>query len=203
MLDILFLCLKTRVKMLVFDRPSTFPLTLVLLSNSPLYIASSSILIQMHNCLECLGLSLAEYARYSRLLYFPFSLCLIGRCSRRWSPGARVPRRRLLLLRRDHRRPGPGVVSEVPRQEACAFSIAVAFVLALLGHVCDLVSVLRYYCFRWHLYVSSWYIFELSWPLACIIQLVLFTLLELCCDIPPWHPDLDHVPCVYDYCTWS
>ena len=37
MLAILFLCLKTRVKMLVFDRPSTFPLTLVLLSNSPLY----------------------------------------------------------------------------------------------------------------------------------------------------------------------
>src|SRR3954469_4788538 len=30
-------CCKTRRKMLVFDRLSTFPLTLVLLSNSPLY----------------------------------------------------------------------------------------------------------------------------------------------------------------------
>src|SRR4051812_11252186 len=37
LLAILVLCFKTRVKMLVFDRPSTFPLTLVLLSNSPLY----------------------------------------------------------------------------------------------------------------------------------------------------------------------
>ena len=26
----------------------------------------------MDKCLECLGLSLAEYARYSPLLYFPF-----------------------------------------------------------------------------------------------------------------------------------
>ena len=25
----------------------------------------------MHNCLECLGLSLAEYARYSPLLFLP------------------------------------------------------------------------------------------------------------------------------------
>src|SRR3954466_992172 len=35
------------------------------------YTASPSILIQVHKCLECLGLSLAEYARYSHLLYFP------------------------------------------------------------------------------------------------------------------------------------
>src|SRR3954463_14995451 len=33
----LILFFKTRAKMLVFDRPSIFPLTLVLLSNSPLY----------------------------------------------------------------------------------------------------------------------------------------------------------------------
>ena len=32
--------------------------------------------------LSSLGLSLAEYARYS-----PFMFCLIGRCSRRWSLG--------------------------------------------------------------------------------------------------------------------
>ena len=29
----------------------------------------------MHNCLECLGLSFAEYARYSPLLLFP--LCFL------------------------------------------------------------------------------------------------------------------------------
>src|SRR4051812_41938290 len=33
----LFSCCKTRVKMLVFDRPIIFPLTLVLLPCSPLY----------------------------------------------------------------------------------------------------------------------------------------------------------------------
>ena len=34
------------------------------------------------------GLSLADYARYSPLLYFPPLLfCLIGRCSQRWSLG--------------------------------------------------------------------------------------------------------------------
>src|SRR3954464_11185994 len=37
LLVVLFLCCKTRRKMLVFDRPSSFPLTLVLLSCSPLY----------------------------------------------------------------------------------------------------------------------------------------------------------------------
>src|SRR3954464_11710406 len=100
----LILCFKTRVKMLVFDRPSTFPLTLVLLSNSPLY---SLFLHFDTSCilLSSLGLSLVEYARYSPLLYFPFSLCPIGRCNRRWSPGAGVPRRRL-LRRRVPRRPG-------------------------------------------------------------------------------------------------
>src|SRR4051812_37692580 len=105
--------------MLVFDRPSIFPLTLVLLSNSPLYrlfihFDTSCIL------LSSLGLSLVEYARYSPLLYFPFSLCLISRCSRRWSPGAGVPWRRLLRRRVPRR---PGVVSEVPRQEASPFDL--------------------------------------------------------------------------------
>ena len=71
LLTILVLCLKTRVKMLVFDRLSTFPLTLVLLSNSPLY-SLFTLVDTIAYCLECLSLSLAEYARYSRLLYFPF-----------------------------------------------------------------------------------------------------------------------------------
>src|SRR4051812_21711583 len=56
--------------MLVFDRLSTLPLTLVLLSNSPLYnlfihFDTSCIL------LSSLGRSLADYARYSPLFYFP------------------------------------------------------------------------------------------------------------------------------------
>src|SRR4051812_22954111 len=63
-------CCKTRRKMLVFDRPSIFPLTLVFLSCSPVY----SLFIHFDTSSEMLsmpGLSLAEYARYSPLLYFP------------------------------------------------------------------------------------------------------------------------------------
>ena len=161
----------------------------------------------MHKCLECLGLSLAEYARYSPLLFPPlFSIYTVA-AIRRWRPGAgdprwRPPQRedpRCLLLRRDPRWPGvvrrfPGrrpapfrplslfcyihgcciqtwelssrsslevatttsrppqtrtrSSSEVPRQEAYAFSIVVTFVLALLGHTCILVFVLKYCCFR-------------------------------------------------------
>src|SRR4051812_24656727 len=43
----IFSCCKTRRKMLVFDRPSLFPLTLVILSCSPLY-SPPSIFIQLH-----------------------------------------------------------------------------------------------------------------------------------------------------------
>src|SRR3954463_534205 len=70
LLVVLFSCCKTRRKMLVFDRPSLFPLTLVLLSCSPLYSLPFHF-DTIAYCLECLGLSLAEYARYSPLLYLP------------------------------------------------------------------------------------------------------------------------------------
>src|SRR3954469_23542838 len=60
--------------MLVFDRLSLFPRTLVLLPCSTLYSLPFHF-DTIAYCLECLGLSLAEYARYSPLLYFP--LCLI------------------------------------------------------------------------------------------------------------------------------
>ena len=79
-------CCKTRRKMLVFDRPSIFPLTLVLLSCSPLYSLPLHFDTNTY-CLECLGLSLAEYARYSPLLYFPlcFLYTLPVAAIRRWS----------------------------------------------------------------------------------------------------------------------
>src|SRR3954463_9484355 len=67
---ILLSCCKTRRKMLVFDRPSLFPLTLVFLSCSPVYNLPFHFDTSAY-CLECLGVSLAEYARYSPLLYFP------------------------------------------------------------------------------------------------------------------------------------
>src|ERR1041384_1019326 len=49
------------------------------------------------------------YTRYS-LLLFPLLFCLIGRCSRCWSPGAEDPR---CLLRRGVP-PRPGVVWRFP-----------------------------------------------------------------------------------------
>ena len=78
-------CCKTRRKMLVFDRLRLFPLTLALLYCSPLYNLPFH-LIQLH-MLSSLGLSLAEYARYSSLIFPPLKFCLIGRCSRCWSLG--------------------------------------------------------------------------------------------------------------------
>src|SRR4051812_20070598 len=63
-------CCKAHRKMLVFDRLSLFPLTLVLLYCSPLYSLPFHF-DTIAYCLECVGLSLAEYATYSPLLYFP------------------------------------------------------------------------------------------------------------------------------------
>ena len=63
--------------------------------------------------------------------------------------------------------------SEVPRQEACAFSIIVDICASLLKanmctRVCTQILLLPLTC------VSRVVVFEPSWPLACIIQLVLF-----------------------------
>src|SRR3954468_16323072 len=104
--------------------------------------------------LSSLGLSLAEYARYSPLLYFPPLLfCLIGRCSRRWSPGAGDPRCRppqredpRCLLRRGVP-PRPGVVWRFRGRRPRLFERC-CFVLAFLRQPCILVSVLRYLFFR-------------------------------------------------------
>src|SRR3954468_19262068 len=136
--------------MLVFDRPSIFPLILVFLSCSPLYSLPLSI-SYMHISLVA-GRKTRGYTRYSPAL-FPLLFCLIGRCSRRWSPGVGYPQHRppqredpRCLLRR---RVAPLTRSslEVPRQEASPFD-RVVFVLAFLRHPCVLVSVLRYVCFR-------------------------------------------------------
>src|SRR3954469_18169346 len=84
-------CCKNRRKMLVFDRLSysLLPWYFYLAVH---YTASPSILIQVHKCLEFPGLSLAEYARYSPLLYFPpFSVYPTGCCNQTlepWSLGA-------------------------------------------------------------------------------------------------------------------
>src|SRR3954469_22110723 len=83
----------------------------------------------MHKSLVA-GRKTRGYTRYSPAL-FPPLFCLIGRCSRRWSLGAGVPRRRLLRRRVPRR---PGVVLEAPRQEASPFRYVslMWFVLAFL-----------------------------------------------------------------------
>src|ERR1043165_9924195 len=106
----------------------------------------------MHKSLVA-GRKTRGYTRYSPAL-FPLLFFLIGRCSRRWSPGVGDPRCRRpqredprCLLRR---RVPPLTRSslEVPRQEASPFRSLLIFVLAFLRHPCILVSVLRYFCFR-------------------------------------------------------
>ena len=64
------------------------------------------------------------------------------------------------------------------------------------------MSVLRYCCFRWLVYDRA-LIFEPSRPLACIMMLVwLILFVELCCDIFPWVPDLDHT-CLRAWLVYS
>src|SRR3954466_8809452 len=114
--------------MLVFDRPSFLPLLWIFVFQSTIY----SLFFPLKTCIMLSSERKTRgYARYSPLLYFlPFS-CLIGCCSRRWSPGAGVPRRRLLRRRVPRK---PGVVSEAPKQEASPFrSVSLMwFVLAFL-----------------------------------------------------------------------
>src|SRR3954469_25473554 len=128
LLAILVLCFKTRRKMLVFVRPSFLPLLWISVFHSTIY----SLCFPLKPCIMLSsGRKTHGYGRYSPLLYFPPLFCLIGRCSRRWSSGSGVPRRRLLRRRVLHR---PGVVSEAPRQEASPFrSVSLLwFVLAFL-----------------------------------------------------------------------
>src|ERR1043165_1513631 len=101
----------------------------------------------MHKSLVA-GRKTRGYTRYSPAL-FPLLFCLIGRCSRRWSPGAGDPRcrppqredprcrlRRGVLLR-------PGVVWRFPGRRPRLFD-RVVFVLAILRQPCILMSVLKY-----------------------------------------------------------
>src|SRR3954470_13389363 len=132
----------------------------------------------MHKILVA-GRKTRGYTRYSPAL-FPLLFCLIGRCSRRWSPGAGDPRCRPMqredprcLLRR---RVPPLTRSslEVPRQEASPFrSCCVCASLlkaTLYSCVCtQILFLLLTLCSRAD-------VFEPSWPLACNIKFVYFYL---------------------------
>src|ERR1041385_3908834 len=140
----------------------------------------------MHKCLVA-DIRLAGILDTHLCFISPFMFCLIGRCSRRWSPGAGVPRRRI-LLRRDPRRPGPGVVSEAPRQEALPFrSVSLMlFVLAFLrqnlsNSVCTQILWLflffyfgppgppLFYLFFYFFFFCFLRCFFFSWPLiSCV-----------------------------------
>src|SRR3954468_23363156 len=105
----------------------------------------------------------------------PFMFCLIGRYSRRWSPGAGVPRRRLLRRRVPRR---PGVVSEAPRQEASPFRSAslMCFVLAFLRQ-----NLTNYVCTQnYGLYN---FVFGSVRPPYLVIYWFILLCLVLCCDI--------------------
>src|SRR3954471_14888439 len=90
----------------------------------------------MHKSLVA-GRETRGYTRYSPA-FFPLLFCLIGRCSRHWSPGAGDPRHRP-PQREDprchlRRRVTPLTMSslEVPRQEASPFRSLLIFCASLL-----------------------------------------------------------------------
>src|ERR1043165_878077 len=130
----------------------------------------------MHNSLVA-GRKTRGYIRYS-LLLFPLLFCLIGRCSRRWRPGAGDPRHRPPQREdpRCHLRcrvpPLTRSSSEVPRQEASPFrSCCVCASLlkaTLFSRACTQILLLPLTL------CSRAVVFEPSWPLACNIKLVYF-----------------------------
>src|SRR3954469_7644818 len=130
----------------------------------------------MHKSLVA-GRKTRGYTRYSPAL-FPLLFCLIGCCSRRWSPGVGDPRHRppqredpRCLLRR---RVPPLTRSslEVPRQEASPFRsccfCASLLKATLFSCVCTQILLLPLTL------CSQAVVFEPSWPLTCNIQLVYF-----------------------------
>src|SRR3954466_10421606 len=112
--------------MLVFDRPSFSSLFRLSTLHSTIYIASPFHFIQMHNFLVA-DVRLAGMLDTHPCFISPFLFCLIGRCSRCWSPGAEDPRCRP-PQREDPRcrsttwrSPMTRSSLEVPRQEALPF----------------------------------------------------------------------------------
>ena len=118
MADLIYCC-KTRVKMLVFDRPTFFPLILAFCSSIHYIKPPLSILIHVHKCLECLGVSRAECARHSP-------------CFAAFRSGSSGPGARCLLLHRDPRGPGPGVVRRFPGRRPAPFDRRCLFCASLL-----------------------------------------------------------------------
>src|ERR1043165_4455162 len=117
--------------MLVFDRPSIFP------SYPGISILQSTIQpppypLIMHNSLVA-GRKTRGYIRYS-LLLFPLLFCLIGRCSRRWSPGGGVARGSVLRCRVP---PLTRSTLAVPRQEELDIVERSSGILRLLGSNVD------------------------------------------------------------------
>ena len=163
--------LQDRLKMLVFDRLGFSPLPWYFCS-SVHYIAFPVHLIQMHIYLECLGVSLAEYVRYSHLPFCFFCFPYILSCCDQTLESR--SRRSPMEPTTTSRSPMTRSSSEVPGQEACAFSIELLlFVLAFLRQimctcVCTQILLLPLTC------VSRAVVFEPSWPLVCNIKLVLF-----------------------------
>ena len=132
-----------------------------------------------------------EYARYSPPLLFS-SFVLYTRLLRS-NDGAQE--QKIPGAYFDMKIPDGQELSGGSQAGGLAFSICVMFVLAFLRQTCTL-------CLYSDTITSAnlcsrAFVFEPSWPLACNMKLVLFLFIELCCDIPSWHPDLGHVQCVY------
>ena len=125
--------LQDRLKMLVFVRPRFFPLYSGFLQFIPLYslpfpFDTNAYLLRMP------GRKSREYVRYSHLpLYFCFPY-ILGCCDQTMESRRRRSPMESTTMRRS---PTTRSSSEVPMQEACAFSIELLlFVLAFLRQIC-------------------------------------------------------------------
>ena len=164
---ILISCCKIRLKMLVFDRPSFSPLLWLSAVQSTIQPPLSCWYLNAW-MLRMPGRKSRGYTRYSPAILFPPLLfCIHVAAIRSWSPGVDDPGAFFDVKILD----GQELIGG-SQAGGLAFSICVLFVLAFLRHNLYLVSVLRYYCFRWLCVIKLMYSSPRG-PWLVIMQLVL------------------------------
>ena len=105
---------KTRWKMLVFVRPSFFPLLWLSAVQSIIYSLPFPFDTKLHKCLECLDVSLASMLDTHPLCFSPFLFSIHDYCDQTLGSRSRRPP----VPSTTWRSPTTRSSSEVPRQEA-------------------------------------------------------------------------------------
>ena len=112
-----------------------------------------------------------EYARYSPPLAFLSLFSIHGCCNQTLEPRSRSTPE---VPTTTWRSPTSRSSSEVPKQEACAFSIDVVICASLLKEKHVYLCLYSDTIASANFCVARAVVFKPSWPLACNIKLVLF-----------------------------